>query len=340
MACLVSLLEDGSHAGRRSLEGIPVFLLKLRLLLLWFSLAALLQVGLAQLAFAQKKGVELKAQQGPASQAGPPRARIRLVKRDPADPLKLFSATVQGLQVSDNGGRSWRALAVGGRNEEVFAFAVNPVNPHVLFVGHRDGLWKSQDGGKSWSSLPYPDSVPLSVGVAKSSPQTLYLATARRGVYKSVDGGYQWVDASNGLPAARAGGRPEEIHTLIVDPRASELVYAALSRHGIYRTTDGGASWHEFNQGLPFPMQRPTHPPRLAYDPDNPKRLYLAFNEPIHSRLVRTRIYALSDDEEWLPVEAELPSNFQVLSLTVDGIRGLLQLWGSDQLWEVSLPQK
>ena len=319
-------------------------LLKPTLLVLLIGLAALLQVAFPSPSWGQKlgqkKGVELRAQQVPVSQAAPPKARISVVKSDPADPLKLFSATAQGLQVSDNGGRSWRALAVGGKNEEIFAFAVSQANSSVLFVGRRDGLWKSQNGGRSWSSLPYPTSIPLSVGVAKSEPQTLYLATARKGVYKSTDGGYQWVGASNGLPEARAGGRPEEIHTLAVDPLDFNVVYAGLSGHGVYRTLDGGASWHEYNRGLPFPMARPIKPPKFAYDSRDSNRLYLAFNEPIHSHLMRTRLYSLSEDEEWVPVEAELPPNFPVLGLVVDGTRHLIQLWGSDAVWEVPLPGK
>lgn len=325
----------------RLLKNLPELSLKYALLaFLSITAAVLTQAGLARPALGQKKGGESRAEQVGASRAAPPKARISAVKDDPADPLKLFSATAQGLQVTENGGRSWRALAVGGKNEEVFAFAVNPVNPDVLFVGRRDGLWKSQNGGKSWSSLPHPDSVPLSIGVSKTDPQTLYLATSRRGVYKSTDGGYQWSEASKGVPESDAGGRPEEIYTLSVDPLDFNVVYAALSRHGIYRTVDGGSSWHEFNTGLPFPMVRPIHPPKFAYDPDNLKRLYLAFNEPIHSRLIRTRLYFLSDSEGWLPVEAVLPDNFAMLGLTVDGTRGVIQLWGSQAVWELPLPDK
>ncbi|MFQ5903303.1 MAG: WD40/YVTN/BNR-like repeat-containing protein, partial [Candidatus Binatia bacterium] len=140
-------------------------------------IGVLAQPNFHSLALAQRKGGELKAQQVPANQASPPKARIHGVKSDPNSPLKLYSATAGGLEVSDNGGRSWQPLAVGGRHEEVFALAVHPSNPDTLFVGRRDGLWKSKDGGRSWSPVPYPNSVPLSVAFAKSDPDVLYLAT-------------------------------------------------------------------------------------------------------------------------------------------------------------------
>lgn len=296
------------------------------------------QLHVPTLLLAQKSGKrQLKAQQVPAIHTALPKARLHGVKRDPSNSLKLYSFTAQGLKVSEDAGRSWQALAIGGAHKEVFAFAGHPANPDILYAGRRDGLWKSRDGGQSWSPLPYPASVPLSIAIAKSDSDVLYLATARQGVHKSTDGGYQWGAVSKGLPEARAGRRPEEIRTLVVDPLDSNIVYAALARHGVYRTTDGGASWHKFDQGLPFLMVRPIRAPKLAFDPDNPQRLYLAFNEKIHSHLVRTRLYVLSDIAEWLPLEVELPPNFPVLDLVVDGFERTLQIWGQDAVWELPL---
>ena len=292
-------------------------------------------------ALAQKRvKEELKAQRVPLTETAPPKARLHGIKSHPGDSLKLYSATARGLQVSEDRGLSWQPLAIGGTEEEVFAFSVNPVNPNTLFAGRRDGLWKSKDGGLSWSPLPYPASVPLAVSISKGEPNVVYLATSRQGVHISNDGGYQWAAASNGLPEARAGGRPEEIRTLVVDPVDYNVVYAALARHGIYRTTDGGGSWHEFNQGLPFLMGGPTRAPKLAFDPNDPQHPYLVFSQRIHSHLVKTHLYVLSDNEEWLPTEVDLPSNFPVLDLTIDRAKTTLQLWGPDAVWELPLPEK
>jgi len=298
-------------------------------------------VSFTSLACAQSRIKEgLKAQQVPLTETTLPKSRLHAVKRHPSDALKLYSATAKGLKVSEDGGKSWQPLAIGGTNEEVFTATVHPLKPNVLFVGRRDGLWKSKDGGLSWSPLPYPASVPLAVSISKGEPNVVYLATSRQGVHKSNDGGYQWVAASNGLPEARAGGRPEEIRTLVVHPVDYNVVYAALARHGIYRTTDGGGSWHKFNQGLPFIMGGPIRSPKLAFDPDDPQHPYLVFSQRIHSHLVKTHLYVLSDNEEWLPTEVDLPSNFPVLDLTIDGTKQTLQLWGPDAVWELPLPEK
>jgi len=280
---------------------------------------------------------QLEALRLPWTQISLPKARLHGAKRDPEDSLKFYSATAEGLQISEDGGRSWEPLAIAGTHKEVFALAVHPSNPDVLYAGRRDGLWRSGDGGQSWKPLPYPASVPLSVAIAKSDPAVLYLATARRGIHKSTDGGYQWMEISNGLPEARVGGRPEEIRTLVVDPLESNKVYAALRWHGVYRTIDGGGSWQNFNNGLPFIMGGPIRSPKLVFDPEYPQRLYVAFNQRIHSHLVKTRLYVLLDSKKWLPLGVRLPSNFPVQDLTIDETKRTLQLWGSDAVWELPL---
>ena len=46
----------------------------------------------------------------------------------------------------------------------------------------------------------------------------------------------------------------------------------------------------------------------------------------------------MSSNDEWLPVEVELPPGFPVLGLVVEGSRNV-QLWGSYAVWEVDVPE-
>ncbi len=289
-------------------------------------------------ALAQRKEYP-QARQVPEGLIALPQSRFHALGRDPKDPLRLYAATGEGLKVSADGGLSWQSLLVGGEQKEVFTLAVHPQDSDTLFVGRRDGLWQSRDGGRSWESMSFPGSVPLALALAPSDPETLYLATSRLGVFRSTDGGKGWEGISEGLPEARAGGRPEEIRTLVVGPLDANTVYVALSGHGIFRTRDGGKSWQAFNKRLSFLLAQSVLSPRLAFDPLNPQRLYLAFSLRVHSHLIRSRVFMLSE-EEWLPLEVSLPANFLVLDLVGDGTRGVLQLWGSGEVWEVPLPEE
>ena len=268
--------------------------------------------------------------------------RITAVESSRWSARRLYGATPHSLLVSDDGGQSWVALPVGPTEEETFSLAVHPKDPEVVLLGRRDGLWRTRDGGRSWAPLSAPTTapiVPLAIAVSEAEPDTIYLGTSRDGVFTSRDGGRQWTPASEGLPQARTGTRPEEIRSLVVHPAHPDTAFVAHERHGIYRTADGGASWRPFNRGLPFPLSRSAYPPRLAFHPDDVARLYLVFGQPIHSHLVKNRLYVTSDDSEWLPVEVALPPNTPVAALTVDRDARALNLW-AEEVWEVPLPGK
>ncbi|MFQ5520335.1 MAG: hypothetical protein ACE5FK_02955 [Candidatus Methylomirabilia bacterium] len=207
------------------------------------------------------------------------------------------------------------------------------------------GEFSITPGGEFWiavdtplaspTSAPY---IPLAVAIAGGQTDIIYIATARQGVYQSGDGGYRWANASKGLPEARAGGRVAEIRALVVHPEDPDTAYIAHERRGVYRTTDGGASWHPFTHGLRVPLWRSTYPPRLTFDPDDPNRLFLLFGQRIHSHLVKNRLYVTSPTGMWLPVDVHLPANTAFVGLTVDQGTQALLFWAQDTVWEAPLP--
>ncbi len=71
---------------------------------------------------------------------------------------------------------------------------------------------------------------------------SLFAAT-NRGVFRSIDDGETWIDASSGLGNSNV--------TSIVASGKSLLVG---TEEGAYRSTDSGASWTAVNDGLPRPM--------------------------------------------------------------------------------------
>ncbi|MCG6988259.1 MAG: hypothetical protein LJF06_08770 [Gemmatimonadetes bacterium] len=133
-----------------------------------------------------------------------------------------------------------------------------PSQPRTFYMGVASGgLFKTTDGGESWHPIT-DGQVPLgssgSVGVADSDPNVIYYGTGSdavrsnvstgRGVYKSVDGGKTWSFA--GL---RDVG---QIGELRIDPKDPNTVWVAAMGdifkpshdRGIYKTTDGGKTWH------------------------------------------------------------------------------------------------
>jgi photosystem II stability/assembly factor-like uncharacterized protein len=129
-------------------------------------------------------------------------------------------------------------------------------NPRTLYVGTAGGgVWKTTNGGVTFK--PVFDRYTQSIGavaVDQAKPETVWVGTGEAwvrnsvsvgtGIYKSTDGGENW--QFSGLKDS------EHIARIVVDPKNSDIVYAAAMGHlwdqggerGVYKTTDGGKTWN------------------------------------------------------------------------------------------------
>jgi len=134
-----------------------------------------------------------------------------------------------------------------------------PSQPRTFYMGVASGgLFRTTDNGANW--VPLTDGqVPLgstgSVAVADSDPNVIYLGTGSddvrsnvstgRGIYKSVDAGKTWTFA--GLPnTGQIGGvriHPTDPNTVWVAAQGD--AFKANADRGIFKTTDGGATWRK-----------------------------------------------------------------------------------------------
>lgn len=139
----------------------------------------------------------------------------------------------------------------------ISAVAGIPGNTSIYYAGAASGgVWKTTDGGKNF--VPVFDDQPVqaigALAVAPSDPKVVWAGTGEAwairdadvqgdGVYKSTDAGTTW--KRMGLVDT---GR---ISRILVHPKNPDIVFvAALGRatgpqeeRGVYRTTDGGATW-------------------------------------------------------------------------------------------------
>ncbi len=150
----------------------------------------------------------------------------------------------------------WRLIGPfrGGRT---IAATGTAADPNTFYFGSVDGgIFKSTNAGLTW--LPISDGQPIaSVGamaIAASDPNIIYVGTGETdirsnlasgdGVYKSTDGGHTWRNL--GLRDTR------QISRIVLDPRNPDVVYVAALGHaygpnaerGVFKSTDGGATWH------------------------------------------------------------------------------------------------
>ncbi|HEY1304340.1 MAG TPA: hypothetical protein VGF24_12355 [Vicinamibacterales bacterium] len=134
---------------------------------------------------------------------------------------------------------------------------------------------------ESWTSIGPEGGTVYALAIDPSNHSVIYAGT-NGGVFKSTDGGSHWSPVNLGLPMPGSGydnGGPY-IRSLAIDPQNTATVYAGVSFFGdvlfaeprgvgVYRTDDGGESWHAANAGIENRI-----PWALAIDPVTPTTLY------------------------------------------------------------------
>ncbi len=175
-----------------------------------------------------------------------------------------------GVYKSTDGGETWKHLGLED-TRHIARILVDPRNPDVVLLaamGHsygpneERGVFRSSDGGRSWKKVLYKDDLTGAVDLcfAPGDPRIVYAALwhpVRKpgqtgtlygpgsGIYKSTDEGVSWTQIKGtGLPAGDWG----RIGVAAAPGTKGQRVYAIIETtgksSGLYRSDDGGASWH------------------------------------------------------------------------------------------------
>lgn len=103
--------------------------------------------------------------------------------------------------------------------------------------------------------------------VAPSQPNIVYLADMNQ-ISISRDGGKTW--------SLVGGTLPSRVNSVAVSPLNSNLIYAGTESLGLYKSTDGGATWRAADQGLGLEPGVRLDVSAIAIDPVDPARVYVA----------------------------------------------------------------
>jgi photosystem II stability/assembly factor-like uncharacterized protein len=208
-----------------------------------------------------------------------PYAGAGTLASSPSEPRMLYAADeLAGLFKSTNGGSSWTLVTLPATVERLYAVAVDPQNAAKVYIATLAGMYYSSDGGASWTASAQAVDSPVVTGpviaVDPTDSATVYVGTYFHGVYKSTDGGGSWQPANGGLEDGF-------ISSLAIAPasgQARPAIYVGLvsggSSWGVFRSTDGGASWVAKDEGLPQPTFVAAF--RVAVDRGTPSRIYVA----------------------------------------------------------------
>ena len=216
--------------------------------------------------------------------------RVNYLAIAPKNNHVIYAASSAGIFKSINAGVSWThvsnwlqnsttltekatGLTLGIRaTAPVYSLSIDPSNNSVVYAVTYLGIFKTDDGGESWISVndglekdsrfvlndPITSQVTeetISVGALAIDPtnsQIVYCGNVNGSIYKTIDGGVNWVPASNGL----TGG----ISNIAVDPTNSQIVYAGTYTQisntsmviagSVFKSNNGGQRWVEIRSGI------------------------------------------------------------------------------------------
>ncbi|NIT59635.1 MAG: hypothetical protein GWN00_26470, partial [Aliifodinibius sp.] len=143
---------------------------------------------------------------------------------------------------------------IGGLNfGTITTIAIAPGNSNVIYVGTDDGnVWVTFSGGAIWS--PISNQLPIlwvtSIAVHPTDENSAVVSFSGYKmnqyvghVFRTEDGGQNWVDISANLPQA-------PVNKVIIDPDFPQVYYAA-SDVGVFFSSDSGGTWNMLGQTLP-----------------------------------------------------------------------------------------
>jgi photosystem II stability/assembly factor-like uncharacterized protein len=163
---------------------------------------------------------------------------------------RLIAATRNGgVFLSADAAASWRSANGGLADLIVTCAAVHPSNANTAYVGTSGGgVFKSANlwGETAWFNTSYNignrDIRCLAVCRADTSK---ILAGTLGGVYKALAGGGVWIDISGNLA-------DRSVAVIALPGAGADTIYVGTSGSagGVFKTTNGGASWTLKNNGL------------------------------------------------------------------------------------------
>lgn len=193
--------------------------------------------------------------------------RLTTLAFNPARRLDLLiGGDLLGVGRSRDGGGSWE-VTTGFEAWEVAEITFLPDEEDVVWIGTQSGPYRSTDGGSTWeerrTGLPEVSgssyTAPIEVVLVDPTDGERLLAfggSQRRwvspgspawgAVWESLDGGQRWDRL--GTVGDDGGGNVQAARFLA---GSSTDLLAAVLDGGVYRSTDGGATWAPSSDGLP-----------------------------------------------------------------------------------------
>lgn len=151
----------------------------------------------------------------------------------------LFLGAHIGLFRSDDGGRSWKKVALSTKQShlDVMAVVPDPREPKTIYVGtHEAGVIKSTDGGATWKEVNSGLGGLDVHGLAIAPNDGKLHASVREkgeGIYRTTNGGGKWIRVDDG-----PGGEVKVLTSVSIPTGMGGIFLYAGTAEGLQRSPD------------------------------------------------------------------------------------------------------
>lgn len=223
---------------------------------------------------------------------------VKQIVFDPDDPNIVIAVSGKGgsggIFRSTNAGQTWSTIVSGGNWDSLTVtvpeFTGGPRRYYATSPGNPPRIFTSTNRGASWSAIAVnpltSNASTTAIAASKVFPNTLYVMSSARVIFKSDNAGATWTSISAGFPNGNnnynwsqawydwhlntsyrtSGGNPVDV------------VYIGLI--DIVQSRDGGTTWRNMggaNWTATYSSTAITHNDQhsFAVDPSNPNRVYV-----------------------------------------------------------------
>lgn len=231
------------------------------------------------------------------------------VARHPSNPETVYVGTEPPMMyVSVDGGDTFDEITsiekLSSRSKWTFfhepfyeghihGFAIHPARPERIFAGVEHGaLIYTHDRGETWHEALVGHDLHR-IAVDPADPDRVLAATGR-GLFQSHDAGERWTSTPD--------LRGKYLHSIVFDSDAPNHAYAYADQESnpLYKSEDGGDSWHAIGEGLP--AAKPAD--NLRLHPEDPNTLIYAGD----ANEKASHVYlSINSGETWHQIDTPLP---------------------------------
>ncbi|MEO6695863.1 MAG: hypothetical protein ABIY50_13245, partial [Ignavibacteria bacterium] len=205
--------------------------------------------------------------------------RVTTAMIHPVNTQIVYIGTANGgVWKSTNFCQSWNSIFDNQNTSSIGAIATDPLNPEIIYCGTGEanslrsyypgtGIYKSTNGGSEWIFLGLDSSYSIgNIAINPLNTQEIYVAAGgwtrrknnQRGIYKSVNGGANWVrslfisDSVSAIDVAIDPANPAKVFAAMWERQRREdyIKYGGI-KSGLFVTTNSGNNWTVVSGGFP-----------------------------------------------------------------------------------------